>query len=182
MAVNQDRMKTSFWALVKAALPRVDYYALRVARVVSQSKDLTTVDLLPDDPRFPSMAGVPLRVTPGTSIQLGNGSTVLLGFSEGDPARPFAAILAGGDVAKAITIQAATLNLGGPGATPTVVEAYRTAEAALNTAIAGLATTAAGASIDPAAATFFGALATLLTNFETPTTALTYLSANAKVK
>ena len=118
MAVDQDRMKASFWALVKAAIPRVDYYALRVARVVKQSKDLTTVDLVPDDPRFPSMAGVPLRVTPGSSIQLGNSSTVLFGFSEGDPARPFAVILAGGDTPKTITIRADQIVLGGDGAEP----------------------------------------------------------------
>ena len=116
--VEQDRFKSSFWALVRAALPRVDYYALRVARVVSQSKDLMTVDFVPDDPKFPSMAGVPLRVTPGSSIELGNGSTVLFGFSEGDPARPFAIILAGGDTPKTITIRADQIVLGGDGAEP----------------------------------------------------------------
>ena len=113
------------------ALPGVDYYALYICQVVSQSG--TSVDLNPVGARNQSMLGslqrVPLRGTTGVVPTMLPGSTVLLGWDGGNPQVPFALGGFVGDTASAVAIKAAgatwvnasgsTLTLGiNPAATP----------------------------------------------------------------
>jgi hypothetical protein len=181
-----DRLKAALYAIARSAMPRLAYAAPRFARVITSATAAdgsTTLDVAPEDPAFASLQRVPLfHGQAGELLTLGAGTRVLVEFSAADPSQPFVRSWAGGETVISRTLAADTLNLGGPAATPTVVEAYRIAEAALNTAIAGLATTAAGTSIDPGAVTFFTALASALTSFELPATAVAYLSKNAKVQ
>jgi hypothetical protein len=181
-----DRMKAAIYAIARTAMPRLAYAAPRIARVITSATDgsgNTTLDVAPEDASFPTLQRVPLfHGEPGESITIATGVRVLVEFSAADPSKPFVRSWSGGESVVTRTISANNLNLGGAAATPTVVEAYRIAEAALHTAIAALATTAAGTSIDPAGIVFYGALATALTNFEVPATAVAYLSKNAKVQ
>jgi hypothetical protein len=90
-------------AVIRRALRRVDYLALYPARVVSQSGQL--LDLIPDDPRVPSISGVPMRHgLPGASVTVPIGTRVVLGFDAGDPARPVAALWEAGGTATQIAI------------------------------------------------------------------------------
>lgn len=87
-----DRTKASFEALVRSALPRVDYCALYPAKVVAQNAD-GTLELQPDDARFPGLSGIPLRLgLPGVSVKVSGGARVLLAFENGDPSRPTATL------------------------------------------------------------------------------------------
>lgn len=114
-----DRLKAAFNALVVAAIPRWRYAAPRFARVVKSvtaSDGSTKLDVVPDDPDFPPMAGVPLfHGLPGTSLTLTAGTRVLVEFSEADPAGGFVRSWAGGEVV-------ASLSLGGAGAVALVLE------------------------------------------------------------
>ena len=120
-----DRLKASFNALVLAAMARVPYAAPRIARVVSGATSAdgsTTLDLVPEDPLFPTMQGVPLfHGAPGESITLTTGTRVVVEFSEADPARPFVRCWAGGESVAVRTLNAQTLNLGGLGALQAIV-------------------------------------------------------------
>lgn len=113
-----DRMKRAFFALFKASVPRLDYFTLYAAKVITQSDDL--FDLLPDDPRIPSMGGVPIRHgLPGVTIKVPPGSTVLVGWENGDPSRPYCALWQGGEGnVTRITIVANVIELGGEGLIP----------------------------------------------------------------
>ena len=62
-----DRMKASLFALIKAALPRIDYYALYYGKVVAWNKEDQTVDVRPNDSRVPSISGVTMRSPAGTA-------------------------------------------------------------------------------------------------------------------
>lgn len=87
-------------AIVEAITgPRLDRLALYPCRVVSQSSDLRTLDLQPDNARVPPCAGVPiLHGLPGITVTVPTGARVLLGYAGGDPAQPYAALWEAGDV------------------------------------------------------------------------------------
>jgi len=56
-------------ALVRAAVPTIDYFALYRAKVVSQAGQ--TLDVVPEDPRLPSMGQVPIKLgVPGGEVQV----------------------------------------------------------------------------------------------------------------
>ena len=80
--------------MAKQGLPGVDYYALYLCQVASQSSDLTTVDLQPQGARNKALIGglqrVPVRFMAGVKVQMAPGSTVLLGWDGGNPEVPFA--------------------------------------------------------------------------------------------
>lgn len=93
-------LRSAVEALVVRILgPRLDYLARYPARVVSQRAD-GTLDLVPDDARVPSCAGVPYRSLPGVALSVPAGARVLLGYAGGDPARPFAELWEPGDVTR----------------------------------------------------------------------------------
>jgi hypothetical protein len=88
------------------------------ARVVTQSADLRLVDVIPEDTRglVPPMSSVPLRHgIPGMTVAVAPGLNVLVGWENGRPNRPFAALWEhaspGGILA--VTINGQLLRLGG---------------------------------------------------------------------
>ena len=117
-------MKRAIFALFKASVPRLDYYATYRARVVQFNDADQTIDVVPDDQRIPSMGGIPFRHgAPGTTVKMpivNPGTSVLIGWSGGDPSAPFAESWGGGETVAQITQVAAEIILGGTGAQPTL--------------------------------------------------------------
>lgn len=86
---GSDRMTSAIRRLVKGAQAPIDYLGLYFADVVSQAG--STIDVRPDDLRIPSMAGVPLFAgMPQWQVQLNEGGRVLIGWSGGNPSKPYA--------------------------------------------------------------------------------------------
>jgi len=83
-------------AIVGRITARVDYHALYPARVLQQRAD-GTLDLVPDSMRVPSCQRVPYRTLRGLSVEVSAGARVLLGYEEGDPSKPYAALWELGD-------------------------------------------------------------------------------------
>lgn len=58
--------------------------------MVAQRPSLATVDVIPDDPAYPPMSDVPLRMgAPGVRCTLKPGATVLVGWENARPDRPY---------------------------------------------------------------------------------------------
>ena len=90
-----DRIKAYLLSFIRAALPRIDYYALYRARVSSQSADKTRVGVVPDDARIPAVDDCPIRHgAPGmrVAVDIEAGAHVLLGWENGDPKKPYVAL------------------------------------------------------------------------------------------
>ena len=87
-----DRLKEAFAALVRGSVPRLDYYATYFGRVSRWDTTRQQVDVAPDDARLPTMQGVPLRGPAGVqwSIDEFTSTSVLIGWENADPSRPFA--------------------------------------------------------------------------------------------
>jgi hypothetical protein len=120
MALSYDRLTRAIYAVVKSAFPRIDYLGLYRAVVVVQSSqdakknDMALLDVIPDDPRLPSMGGIPLRLgLPGARVEVKSGTHVLIGWSAGDPSQPYATLWDVNDPAVSITINAEKIFLGG---------------------------------------------------------------------
>lgn len=109
----------SFAKCVRAALPRLNYLVEYQAQVVRFALPLgsvsSLVDLVPDDPDVPPMAAVPFRPgVPGMVIaDLPKGTTIMVGWSGGDPSRPYCTLPGGGEHVGAMTFNADQLTLGG---------------------------------------------------------------------
>ena len=96
MTQNLDRLGAAFDQCVESALPSVDYAAWYNCQVVSQNAD-GSVDLQPNVSYIPSQKNIQLLFPfPGVKITVQEGAQVLLGWSNGDPAYPVAALWAGG--------------------------------------------------------------------------------------
>lgn len=85
---------TSMQALVRQMLSEMAYYNLHVGQIVSQSSDLATCDLRPDNPAFGDvknariywgLSGAKARIVPG--------GRCLFGWANGDPSQPFCCAL-----------------------------------------------------------------------------------------
>lgn len=78
---------------VTQALAGVDYYAHYLVEVVSQSQDLTTVDVQPHSAHakqlLKGLQAVPVRAGSAIKLQFVTGATVLLGWDGGDPRYPY---------------------------------------------------------------------------------------------
>lgn len=106
-----DRVKQPFFALVKRAVSRVDYLGLYRCRMVAQSGN--KFDVVPDDPRLPSMSGVTLRHgVPGLSVQVTPGAYLLLGWSGGDPSAPYVQLWEGGESVTSVQVSSTQIKLG----------------------------------------------------------------------
>lgn len=114
-----DRLKRAFYALFKASVPLLDYFAMYRAKVVADSSN-GLLDVVPVDPRVPSMGGIPLRQgLPGATVSVRSGSYVMVGWSSGNPAEPYCALWDGGETdAIRITIVANSIELGGSALDP----------------------------------------------------------------
>ena len=87
-----SRFVAALVSLVRATLARVDFLALYPAKVVSQAGD-GSLELQPDDDRVPGASRVPIRYgIPGVRVKVRAGARVMLGWENGDPSRPFAAL------------------------------------------------------------------------------------------
>ena len=123
-----DALKQAIAGVVRAVFPRIDYACPYGGRVVKYGGGL--VDVALDDPSMPSMSGVPLRHgIPGLVIDaVAPGTSVIVAFSESDPARPYASLWSGSEGGVAAT-WSGQLSLGGPdGEPPPLGNTYRQAE------------------------------------------------------
>lgn len=99
-------------SLVRRAIPGIDYFTLYDAKVVSQSADLSTLDLQPTDARLAGYGRVPLKLgTPGVTAQVASGAIVRLGWNNGDPSNPYAALWDGGASVIALNLNATTIDI-----------------------------------------------------------------------
>jgi hypothetical protein len=90
-----DRLARAFTAIVKHLTGQVKYACPWPARVLAQSADLLSVDIVPDSDEMPSLLSVPIRGLPGVRVKLATGAggaRVLLQFEGGDPSRPIATL------------------------------------------------------------------------------------------
>lgn len=76
--------------------PEVWRFGLFEAQVVTQSADLSTIDVRFDDQRLPGMNGIPVRFAPGLKAQFAPGTIVNVGWERGDPKRPYASPITDG--------------------------------------------------------------------------------------
>ena len=131
-----DRLRKAWQRAVKSALSGVDYFALYRARVVKQSGQ--TVDLKPDDARIPDQTGVRLRHgVPGMEVTIAPGSYLLLGWDNGDPELPFAALWDGGETVVKLKIGGQLVEVGGNTYSALKTEQFAAAlDAALQTIVA----------------------------------------------
>lgn len=128
--------------------------------VVAQSGQ--TVDVKLDDPRLPGMSALPIQVgLPGATVELAAGARMLVGFENGDPAKPIALLWAGAQ-ARRISLPTDLLELGAEGAADAVVKGttYRDAEHEMNAGALGL-----GSAFDLLQAAAIGPLAPLKPGF-----------------
>lgn len=90
--MSADRLLTAFRKLVREAFPRLDYLGLWEYRVVAGS-GVTGWALRSMTSGMPDLAGVPgmYPIASSTTRAILPGSVVLVGFVNGDPARPFIA-------------------------------------------------------------------------------------------
>jgi hypothetical protein len=111
--VNQpfDRFKSSLAAFITSVMARVDYYGLYSCSVVQQNSD-GTLELKPD--RTLTIAGLSkipiLYGDPATQTVVASGSRVLLGWQNGDPAKPYATLW-GYLPPQKLTLNATAINL-----------------------------------------------------------------------
>ena len=81
----------AFSALVRRAAP-APFLERHWARVVAQSADGRTVDVIPDTGSLPTFARVPIAAPLAAStLRVPTGARVLLGFADGDAQRPYVA-------------------------------------------------------------------------------------------
>ena len=92
---EDDRLTKAFKRLVELFTGRIDYLALYPSKVYSQDPD-GSLQVFPDYPRIPKMAGVPLRTPfPQCQVTVAAGTRVLLGFEGGDPSKPYCSLWEG---------------------------------------------------------------------------------------
>lgn len=109
-------LKAAVTSITRQATSRIDYFGLYDARLVSQSADLSTVDVTPADPRLGGMSRVPLRLgLPGIKAQVSPGATLRIGWDRGNPQYPFASLWNGGETVVSLQVDATLINLGGLG-------------------------------------------------------------------
>ena len=119
-------------AIVGRLTARVDYLALYPCRVLQQRDD-GTLDLVPDSPRVPSCQRVPVRTLRGLSVEVAAGARVLLGYEEGDPAKPYASLWEPGD-ATVVRVNGGTVKVARDGDAVVRSAAFGTWIAAVSTA------------------------------------------------
>lgn len=151
--MNTDRAAGAWIDLQNLQDPMGLYARMYRAKVVAQDDDTDEVDVRPDDPSLPDMAKIPLRHgIPGARVSVEMGSYVLVGWDDGRPDHPFAALWTQGTVVKKISLVSPDLRLGGRDAIEAVLlgTSYREAEDTMLADLqAGIATLVAAASSDP---------------------------------
>ena len=119
--MSQDRLKQAFRDLQRLD-PMMPYRRIYRGKVVGQSGDLQRVDVRPFDSTLPDMAGVELRHgVPGLKVQVALGCSIQIGWDDGKPHQPFAALWSADASAVRVVISATALELGVDGATEPAV-------------------------------------------------------------
>ena len=120
--MSQDRLKAAARA-IGGLDPMVPYRYLYRAQVIGQSaSNLDQVDARPDDPTVPEMAGVPLRHgIPGVQVQVRAGCHVVVGWANGEPNAPFAALWEPGASVVKVIVNGDSIKLGDSSATQHVM-------------------------------------------------------------
>ncbi len=135
MTQNLDRLGAAFDQCVESALPSVDYAAWYNCQVVSQNAD-GSVDLQPNVSYIPSQKNIQLLFPfPGVKITVQEGAQVLLGWSNGDPAYPVAALWAGGSPGDLQTLSIAAAQSVSIGANAVLAAARETDPISANAAM-----------------------------------------------
>jgi hypothetical protein len=116
--VSQQRLVQALRAIQRFE-PMHAYRRLYRAKFIGQSADLQRVDVRPYDPSLPDMAGIELRHgIPGAKVQVSSGCTLQVGWDDGKPDKPFAALWSSDASATRIVFPVGTsLELGTDGAT-----------------------------------------------------------------
>lgn len=159
-----DRAKQSWQDMRDVQDPMWRYNMLYRAKVVAQSGDADKVDVKPQNPDLPPMAGVPLRHgIPGLRVQVATGSWLRVGWDEGRPDKPFAALWDSSSVLR-MSLAATDLRLGSRDASEALMLGNTTAVelATLVTAIGSGFTSLGQTAAASACTTFVGKLPTLL--------------------
>lgn len=90
--MSSDRARAIIDALTADVRRQLVYLSLYPAKVVSQNADFT-LEVRPDAAVLPGLSKVPLRHgLPGVRVLVPAGARLLIGFDEGDPSRPYAAL------------------------------------------------------------------------------------------
>lgn len=114
-----DRLKEAFVRLARAAHPNIDRFALYEAKLLKQHANLRRVDVDPTDPRLGPISNIPLMVgVPGLEVVLTPGHMLLLGWRNGWPDQPYAALweaAPGGNTPVRLSFNASKVELGGSG-------------------------------------------------------------------
>lgn len=180
---TRDRLAEAFAAAVGSSIPQLLRFACHRARVVAQKGSTVDVEILnPTIAKFlPSMSRVPLTMPiAGASLQMLATGTVMVGWSGGDPSKPYAFAPDADTVLSKLTVNAPDLRLGDEAAQPFPNNVYRSADVTKNQAMAAAFSALAAASTGPLAplAGQFTVLAGAMTTFETA--APTYLTTKTK--
>lgn len=98
-----ERLHATIRRIVDAIVgPRIDRCALYPGRVVAQDGD-GRLEVQLDDPRWPSLTRVPIRLAWAQgSLTVQPGARVLVGWEAADPARPYAALWESGTLSQAV--------------------------------------------------------------------------------
>jgi len=153
----------------------VDYLARYPGRVVAQSGDLSTIDVLLDldtdgNPRrMPSPSKVSIRLgVPGVTVEVKNTARCMVGFEQGDPDRPYIADWEQGAVVTITNIGASSyVAING---TDHPLPKFDTFEAALSSCLLSISTgLASGTSGSPVAQQLvaLAAIQIAISNFRT---------------
>lgn len=177
-AINDlDRMRKALSALVQNAAARtdkIDFGRKYPAVVVSQSG--STIDVAPEQVNgkdlLDSMGNVPLWLgVPGARVEGITGGRVLVGWTGGDPSKPYATLFDGGETPAKVTLGVAVqLLLGGAAALPALAGTpHQAAEATLVAGLLAAFTTLGAAATGPLAGLEpgFAAAVTAVTAFQT---------------
>lgn len=180
-------LASAITSIIQKETADIDYFALYFASVVSQNGSVC--DVIFSDQRLAGMSNVAIRSgIPGHTFQVTPGCNILVGWEDGNPSKPYAALWGGGESVLSETIGVASgigqLNLGGT-AIQAVIKGtiYRTNEDVLFAAliafagvVANLPTSATSwSTIDPSGA----AATSLSTGLTTLTTVLGVFEAAA---
>lgn len=107
--LSLDRLKKAFDQAVTTVLPLVDYHALYTFQVVSQNAD-DTLELQPSGKaatsKLPSMSNIQIRYgVPGVKATVQQNAQVLVGWQDGNPMSPYAALWLTGASGDLITLE-----------------------------------------------------------------------------
>ncbi|MBA2724292.1 MAG: hypothetical protein H0U56_15670 [Methylibium sp.] len=146
--MNLDPLAEELARFIRWVMRDVTYSKFYPCEVQRQDAE-GLVDLLPDDEsiRGSGLAGIQLRHgLPGWTVQVATGARVLLGFDNGDPRKPYAALWEPGSVlgisfdggSRPVTHLGALVTCGGPGTVVTLLPLTGVGAPPNNAVVAGV--------------------------------------------